>query len=182
MKSKIFVYKDHKKYPFGELFQIRWNEPMGDPKYPYLYRWTLILFHRSIRLHHWLRSDDKRFYHDHAADLLSIVLKGKYTNVNPIHEDFPPTYVNPVSGVINQNPHPVEGIFNSWKNFFNMSDSIWFSKANKQHYLDIPKGGAWTLLLEGKKYHKWGFYVNNHKWRPLRYFSKFGIIQKKGYQ
>lgn len=31
-------------------------------------------------------------------------------------------------------------------------------------------------------HHKWGFYVNNHKWRPLRYFHKFGIAQTPEYQ
>ena len=46
----------------------------------------------------------------------------------------------------------------------------------------IPKEGAWTILLCGKPYHKWGFYVNDHKWRPLRYFHKFGIIQDENYQ
>lgn len=37
-----------------------------------------------MRIHHWIKSDDKRFYHDYSADLLSIVLKGKYDNVVPI--------------------------------------------------------------------------------------------------
>lgn len=180
--KKIFVYKEHEKHQFGEYFQIRWKEPLGLPECPYLYRWTLILFHRSIRLHHWLRSDDRRYFHDHAADLISIVLKGNYLNVNPKVKDKSPSEWIPETGELNINPHPVQGIFNSWKNFFNMKNSIWFSKAEVQHYLDIPEGGAWTLLLEGKKYHKWGFYVNEHKWRPLRYFHKFGVIQTKDYQ
>lgn len=179
---KILVYKEHEKYPFGDFFQIRWKEPLGLKECPYLYRWTLILFHRSIRLHHWLRSDDNRFFHDHAADLLSIVLKGKYHNVNPIIENKSPGTYIPEIDSLNRVYHPVEGIFNSWSNFFKPKNSIWFSKAKTQHYLLIPEGGAWTLLLEGIKYHKWGFYVNEHKWRPLRYFSKFGIIQTKDYQ
>lgn len=182
MKSKLLVYKNHSDYPFGNLFQIRWKESLGLPECPYLYRWTFILFNRSIRLHHWLRSYDRRFFHDHSADLLSIVLKGKYSNVNPIVENQPPSYIIDETGRLNINPHPVEGIFNSWKTFFNMSNSIWFSKATKQHYLDIPKEGVWTLLLEGKKYNKWEFYVNGHKWRSLRYFNKFGVIQTKNYQ
>ena len=180
--KKIFVYKEHENHQFGNLFQVRWKEPLGLAECPYLYRWTLILFSRSIRLHHWLRSDDKRFYHDHAADLISIVLKGRYTNVNPIIKDKPSHYILPETGEFNFVSHPVEGIFNSWKNFINFRKSIWFSKAEVQHFLEIPKGGAWTLLLEGKKYHKWVFYVNEHKWRPLRYFHKYGIIQTKDYQ
>ena len=56
---------------------------------------------------------------------------------------------------------------------------------NGEKYIRI---GAWTILLCGRPYHKWGFYVKNNetgkyvKWRPLRYFSKFGIIQDENYQ
>lgn len=55
-------------------------------------------------------------------------------------------------------------------------------KATQQHYLEIPKEGAWTIILCGRPYKKWGFYVNGHMWRPLRYFHKYGIIQTPDYQ
>jgi hypothetical protein len=135
----------YKVKPFGKLFQIRWKEKLGRLECPYLYRWTFILFGFSIRIHHWIRSDDKRYFHDHSCNFISIILKGCYTNVTP------------------------EGRFEV------KAGSIWTSNALKRHYLDIPKGGAWTLLLCSRPYHKWGFYINNHKWRPLRYFSKFGV-------
>jgi hypothetical protein len=114
--------------------------------------------------------------------------KGKYWNVKPIEPDKnPDDIINDyrINGYMiqkNENKCYVEGIFNSWYNFFHMRRSIWFSKAEDRHYLKIPKGGAWTLMLEGKPRHKWGFYVNGHKWRPLRYFHKFGIKQDKDYQ
>jgi len=138
--------------PFGKYFQFRWKEALGLPECPYLYRWTFVFFGYTIRLHHWLRSDDRRYFHDHACDLISIVIKGKYKNVTP------------------------NGTFEV------SAPSIWKAKAEDRHYLDIPKEGAWTVLLCGRPYHKWGFYVNGHKWRPLRYFHKFGIIQTKDYQ
>lgn len=182
--------------PFKK-FQIRWKEKLGYPDNPYLIRWTFIFFGYSMRIHHWIKSDDNRYFHDHSADLLSIVLKGKYWNVKPFEDDKNPSDIVRVanyfthagetcyygtSNMENQNPCYVEGIFNSWKNFFHMNKSIWFSKATDKHYLKIPKGGAWTLMFEGKPYHKWGFYVNGHKWRPLRYFNKFGIRQDENYQ
>lgn len=124
---------------------------MGDPKDPYLYRWMLLFFGFSIRIHHWIRSDDKRFFHDHATDLISIILKGRYTNVTP------------------KGPIPVK------------AGTAWFAKAEWRHYLDIPKEGAWTLLLCGRAYHKWGFWTKpNQKMRPLRYFHKFGILNEVG--
>lgn len=155
-------------------FQIRWKEKLGYEDKPYLIRWTFIFFGYSMRIHHWIKSDDRRYFHDHSSDLLSIVLKGEYDNVTPIIPNNPPDN--------NEKRFHVEGIFNSLSNFLHMNESIWFSKAEQQHYLDIPKGGAWTLMFEGRPRHKWGFYVNGHKWRPLRYFHKFGIIQDDNYQ
>lgn len=133
-------------------FQIRWKEALGNPEYPYLYRWTFIFFGFSLRIHHWIKSDDRRFYHDHSCNFVSVVLKGKYKNVTPDGE------------------FSVKAI--SW----------WKSNALTRHYLDIPKGGAWTMLLCGRPWRKWGFYVNDHKWRPLRYFHKYGVIQDENYQ
>ena len=143
-------------------FQIRWRESLGRPEYPYLYRWSFFFFGYSIRLHHWLRSDDRRHFHDHSCDLISIVLKGWYWNVVPSDE---------------QNLDVSQA-----RRILVLPFRPWFSKATQKHYLDIPKGGAWTLLFQGRPYHKWGFYVNGHKWRPLRYFHKFGIIQDEHYQ
>ena len=177
-----------------KLFQIRWREKLGFVDNPYLIRWTFIFFGYSIRIHHWIKSDDNRYFHDHSADLLSIVLKGKYYNVKPIDPDKNPNewiqtrnetefdQYDLTCHSRNQKKCYVEGIFNSWSNFIHMNKSIWFSKAEDRHYLSIPKGGAWTLMFEGRPRHKWGFYVNGHKWRPLRYFNKFGIIQTEYYQ
>ena len=200
--------------PFSKWFQIRWAEKLGDVNNPYLIRWTFIFFGYSIRIHHWLRSDDRRFFHDHSANLLSIVLKGFYFNVVPIDPKHTPDYIfnntpkeltrvffKATNGKyvgykqhVNQNIKPfyVEGMFNSWYNFIHcFKYSIWFSKAEQQHYLHIPKEGAWTLLFEGRKRIKWGFFtprydkrhklVNNgevKKMRPILYFKKYGIIQK----
>lgn len=131
---------------FGKFFQIRWKEKLGKPECPYLYRWTLILFGYSIRLHHWIRSDDKRFFHDHPCDFISIVLKGSYTNVTP------------------NGKHQVK------------AGSCWKAKGYERHYLDIPDGGAWTLLFFGRPYRKWGFWIKpNQRLRPLEYFHRYGI-------
>ena len=133
-----------KPYNKFKPFQIRWAEKMGNPESPYLIRWTFLFFNFSIRIHHWIGSDDKRFFHDHPWDFISVVIKGSYTNVTP------------------------EGRFNV------KAGSVWKSTALKRHYLEIPKDGAWTLLLCGRPFHKWGFYIDNRKFRPLRYFHKYG--------
>jgi len=132
-----------KPYRKFRPFQIRWKEAMGDKNDPYLYRWMFIFFNYSIRIHHWIRSDDTRFFHDHSCSFISIVLKGKYANVTP------------------------NGRFEV------SAPSIWHSRALQRHYLEIPKEGAWTLLICGKPYHKWAFYIGDRKFRPLRYFHTF---------
>lgn len=185
---------------FGNILQIRWKEALGLPESPYLYRWTLILFGYSIRLHHWIKSDDNRHFHDHSSWLISFVLKGYYWNVKPVYEDSTPV-IDEVGGKLMAADLPrntlhtrhedycyVEGMFNSFKNFRNLKNSVWFSKATDRHWLCIPKEGAWTLLIEGRKQIKWGFWVINRKtgelvkWRPLRYFHKYGVIQTEDYQ
>jgi hypothetical protein len=186
---------------FSKLFQIRWKEPMGLPESPYLYRWTLVFFGLSIRLHHWIKSDDNRYFHDHSCNLISIVLKGYYYNVKPTKEDSTPYIADYIGEKHMASDLPrnsvefrnelywyVEGLFNSWSNFFHPNKSIWHSKATNRHWLCIPEAGAWTILLCGRPYNKWGFYHPNAKtgelvkWRPLRYFHKYGIIQTKDYQ
>jgi hypothetical protein len=139
---------------FGKYFQIRWREKLGKPECPYLIRYTLILFNYSLRLHHWIRSDDNRYLHDHAGNFISVVLWGEYYN------------------------HTENGIFHV------IAPSWWRSNALTRHYLEIPaqKYGCWTLLLVGRPYNKWGFYVDGKKMRPKKYFKKFGVIQDKDYQ
>jgi hypothetical protein len=182
---------------FGKIFQLRWNEPMGLKQSPYLYRWTIIIFGYSIRVHHWIKSDDNRYFHDHSSWLISIVLKGYYWNVKPAKPDSTPYIGNKFMAADltrhtlqtrNEIYNYVEGMFNSFKNFIHFRNSVWFSKATDRHWLCIPKEGAWTLLIEGRPQIKWGFWVNNSKtgelvkWRPLRYFHKFGVMQTEDYQ
>ena len=139
-----------KPYNKFKTFQIRWKEKLGkDPKNPYLVRWSFIFFNFSIRIHHWIRSDDTRFFHNHACDFVSICLKGKYENVTP------------------------EGTKNI------RAGMMWFFKSENRHYLKISKRGAWTLLLCGKPYRKWGFWIKpNQRLRPLEYFHRYGQVNE----
>ena len=142
-----------KPYRQFKPFQIRWKEPMGRPCCPYLYRWTFLFFNFSIRIHHWLRSDDTRFFHNHASNFISLILKGHYTNVTPFGK------IECKAG------------------------KFWKSNAYNRHYLEIPKEGAWTLLFCGRPFNRWGFFTDKIEFghrceqfmRPLRYFHKYGV-------
>lgn len=124
--------------------QFRWNEPLGIPECPYAYRWVLIFFGYSIRIHNFLRSDDKRYFHDHAWWFLTLVLKGSYTDVSPEGDDVL------------------------------KAGSIRFRKAKHSHYVKVAEGGCWTILITGKPIRNWGFWVDGKFKRPLKYFHKFG--------
>ena len=133
-----------KEHKSFKPFQIRWREVLCHGKTPYLYRWSFIFFNYSIRIHHWIGSDVGPHFHDHPNDFVSFLFWGSYTNVTPTGSKHI------------------------------TAPSIWYAAGDKQHRLEIPEGGAWTILLCGRPYRKWGFWVNNHLWRPLRYFHKFG--------
>lgn len=141
-------------------FQIRWAEKLYQGKDHYLTRWTLVLFGYSIRLHHWIGNDVGPHLHDHPFNFISILLKGGYTNITsdqhyqdcPYHITFSRKHIKALS--------------------------MWYANGERRHRLEIDSGGAWTLLLCGRPYRKWGFWVNNHLWRPLRYFYKYGKAKK----
>jgi hypothetical protein len=152
-----------KPYHQFKPFQIRWKEAMGsNPSKPYLYRWTLVLFGYSIRLHHWVGSDEKRYFHDHPWNFISFLFKGHYANVRPNGDNL-----SIRKGIITRTPSEP-------RRFEAKAPFIWYSKATDWHYLDIPNEGAWTILLCSRPIQKWGFLVKGHKWRPLRFFHKFG--------
>lgn len=130
-------------------FQIRWRESLGRPDCPYLIRWVLNLGLFSIRVHHWIRSDDKRYFHDHAWWFLTLVLWGDYIDVSK--RDGWYAYHDPLC-----------------------MGQIRFRPAMHRHYVVVPKGGCWTLLLTGPPIRNWGFWVGERFIRPLRYFHKYG--------
>jgi hypothetical protein len=132
-----------KPFRATKLFQIRWNEALGDVKNPYAYRWVFIFFGYSIRIHKWICGDGIHF-HTHPWWFITFVLKGSYTDVSPEGRD-------------------------ELRRF-----NFRYRKAEHAHYVDVPKGGCWTILATGRPLNKWGFIVDWKLKRPLKYFHKFG--------
>lgn len=126
--------------------QIRWGEELGNEGEPYLKRWVFNFHIFAIRIHHWISSDDDRALHDHAWDFVTIVLSGSYYDVREDGQE--------------------------WL----QAGAIKFRKAEHKHWVKVPSGGCWTLLLTGPKKRNWGFWVPGRSklMRPLRYFSRYG--------
>lgn len=125
-------------------FQIRWAEPLGEARCPYARRWVVNLGILSFRVHHFIRSDDKRHMHDHGWWFFTAVVRGSYTDVSPDGRDIL------------------------------TAGSIRFRRASHRHYVEVPAGGCWTFLVTGPPTRKWGFWVGGKFKRPLKYFHKYG--------
>jgi hypothetical protein len=133
-----------KEFRKFSLFQVRWKEELKQGETTYLYRWTILFGGFSIRLHHWISSDVGPHLHDHPFNFYSFLFWGSYKNITE-------TGTREIK-----------------------APTLWFANGESKHRLEIPSTGAWTILFCGRPYRKWGFWVNNHLWRPLRYFSKYG--------
>lgn len=127
-------------------FEIRWAEPVGLLGCPYLRRWVITAFGRSVRLHHWLASDDQRNLHDHPWDYAVLILKGGYCERTPLGVTY--------KGAGSLTRYPAE----------------------HRHTVIVTRPGAWSLLVTGPVRRHWGFYVKGRErlMRPLRYFSRYG--------
>ncbi len=141
-------------------FQMRWREPLGRKECPYAYRWTLNLWLFSIRVHQWIRGDDKRFMHDHPWHFITLVVRGSYTDVS---QRIVGEYKFPNGPTL----YPTEFIRDKLT-----AGSIRFRRASHSHYVETS--GAWTVLLCSMPVRQWGFWVNGIHKRPLRFFGKFG--------
>lgn len=135
------------KIPFSK-FQVRWNDKVGRAECPYLTRWTLTLFGYSIRLHHWVASDDQRHFHDHPWWMLIIMLSGSYIDISPDKEDLL------------------------------SAGSIRFREAEHRHTVKLVKDCWTLLLTGPPIRHWGFYIPGRDKlMRPLRYFSRFGHHQ-----
>lgn len=123
---------------------VKWGERLGREECPYLRRWGIVAGAFSVRVHHFYRSDDARFHHDHPWWFLTIVLKGGYTDSSEQGED-----------------HLRAG-------------SIRFRSATHRHTVFTDPGGVWTLILTGPNTRTWGFWVNGKFKKANKYFFEHG--------
>ena len=100
--------------------------------------WALQQFGIGIRIHKILRSDDARAFHNHPWNFISIILKGRYTEVTPVYDDSD---------------------FFVGTNFCSYEQGdVLFRKSNTLHRLVLAKNKpVWTLFITGKKQRTWGF-------------------------
>lgn len=99
------------------------------------------------RVHHILRSDEGRDFHDHPWPYLTIILRGGYWEITPDFFDG-----------------EVIGETRRWHG----PGSVLLRGARSWHRLELPEGTtAWTLFCTGPKVQHWGFLTARGKvyWR-----------------
>lgn len=117
----------------GRVLYRRWS--LGGFEYrsdliatDYMRRWTVKTPWGMLRLHHILRSDHDRHYHDHPMSFVSLILAGGYIEHRP-HQA--PRRCAPGSVVVR--------------------------RAEDMHRLQLIGKDAWTLVLTGPVRRAWGF-------------------------
>lgn len=125
-------------------FAFKWHEVLGLPECPYVIRWRIETPIGSLRVHHWLGPDDDRALHDHPWWFITFVIKGGYT------EDIP-------NGTITLN-----------------APAIRYRPAEYQHTVRPHVGGAWTILLTGKRARYWGFWLGEKFIKANKWFASYG--------
>lgn len=129
---------------FPRPVRIGWHEKLGLPGCPYVIRWNVETPIGSVRLHHWLGPDDDRAYHDHPWWFVTLVLHGGYRDDSP------------------------EGVDELH------AGSVRFRRALHRHTVIPHSGGAWTLMITGRKMRSWGFWRNGKFFKANKWFLRFG--------
>jgi len=119
--------------------RIVFGEDLG-----YIKRWCFITKWFSIRLHHWVSSDDLRNPHNHAWSFVTIVFRGFYTDISPDGEELI------------------------------KAPCVRYRKFDHIHSVMVPAGGCWSLLITGAEKNKWGFFVNGKFRKRNKYFYEWG--------
>ncbi len=139
--------------PPPRAFRITWRRRLGRPECPYIVRWTLETPWFSIRLHHWLASDDLRHLHDHPWASVSLLLRGGYADV--LDEE--------------------RSIENPWRYApHHRAPAVVRRPATYRHAVLPDAGGAWTLLVTGPVVRRWGFWVHGRFVKANKYFLTHG--------
>ena len=136
---------------------IAWHEPLGVPGSPYLIRWMIEWRPLgSIRLHHWLGSDDHRAPHDHSWGFATLVLRGRYFDATADWDDA--------------------GRLKQWREHELRAGSLRLRRADHRHYVRVAAGeSCWSILATGPHRRGFGFWVRRDKrLKANKYFLSHG--------
>lgn len=148
-----------------------WRQQLGRPECPYMERWVLNLGRLgSIRLHHWIRSDDKRAKHDHPADFITLVLKGSYEDWGWHDESHNSSHKEDGVWICNQCGQYIAGDVGNRSLIELMTPGrIRKRSAEHRHTVAVAPGGCWSLVYFFPDRRNWGFWTRRKDTRKFRF-------------
>lgn len=130
--------------PVPNFWRLKLGEALECSTGVYLKRWYLETPFFSLRLHHWLSSDDSRNLHDHPWNFITIVLWNSYLDV------------------VENGSEEVKLLRPKYRN------------ASHKHRVVVSPSGCWSLLLTSGRYRRWGFWIKDKFMKANKYFLTFG--------
>jgi hypothetical protein len=97
-----------------------------------------------IRLHHIMRSDSDRHFHDHPFSFISFILAGGYMEYTPACPNGQPF----------------------------LPGNVVKKKSTDLHYLKLLNGPTWTLVFTSTYHRTWGFQTEEG-WVPAAEYDKW---------
>jgi hypothetical protein len=139
-------------------FAVKWGELIGNADCPMMRRWVLETPIGSLRVHHFIRSDEDRAMHDHPWGFVSLPLRHGYEDLTWCPDCHGrglaggrggPTGFAPCSTC--EGDGRVAEVCRPWR-------LVW-RRAGHKHQVRVTEAGAWTLIATGRKRRTWGFWA-----------------------
>ncbi len=137
------------------------HQVVGPTQQPYLKRWYLWPQNRWCNgyLHAFLRSDDAPELHDHPWGFLSVVLKGRYTEITP-------------TGAHLRRPGSIARRRATWRHQIELD-------IDRHHWTwesltggPPPEKPCYTLVITGPRRRPWGFWCASGRFIPWQQFRQ----------
>lgn len=145
---------------------VKWGQVIGNEECPYMRRWLIQNRWGTVRVHHFLSSDDDRAMHDHPWWFITFMLKGSYVDVSKCTECYDgktePMWwdcrICDGTGIIRDRLRV---------------GSIRFRRATHIHRVEST--GSWTFVISGPWQRHWGFWSKGTFQRWKAYLADKGF-------
>lgn len=161
-----------RKFNMTNGFMVRWGEYIGNIDCPLMRRWLIETPIGSVRLHHFLHSDDVRALHDHPWWFITFPLGQGYLDVTTCSRcGGHGTYT---SGGGDNGAHIRCGCRDGRVRTHVEPWRFHYRPANYLHAVET--NGCWTVIVTGRKVRKWGFLHPLYGFLESRpFFHRFGF-------
>ena len=117
----------------------------------WLWRWTLLSWHGwEVYLHHWVGDDWSHHHHDHSRSMVSVGLRGRYTE-----------------HILDQPDH-------SWA-----APWVRYFPATHRHYITLNTPTVWTLVFAAPQRRHSGFWVRGERVGTVPYLRSPEAARQK---